>query len=175
MVDIHNTAIVHSKAELDEGVSIGAYSIIGENVKIGRNTLVGPHVVIDGWTSVGERNKIFQFASIGSIPQDLKYKGEKTTLKIGDGNIIREYVTMNPGTTGGGGITTIGNNCIIGAGSVVRGQFPDDSVIVGNPAQVIMKTSVQKMLFRQNPGLVKTNNIPKSECTRLIKKHFGIS
>ena len=71
--------------------------------------------------------------------------------------------------------TTIGNNCIIGAGSVVRGQFPDDSVIVGNPAQVIMKTSVQRLLFRQSPGLVRTNNLPKSECTRLIKKHFGIS
>jgi acetyltransferase-like isoleucine patch superfamily enzyme len=71
--------------------------------------------------------------------------------------------------------TTIGNNCIIGAGSVVRGQFPDDSVIVGNPAQVIMKTSVQKLLFRQSPGLVKTNNLSKSECTRLIKEHFGIS
>jgi len=71
--------------------------------------------------------------------------------------------------------TTIGNNCIIGAGSVVRGQFPDDSVIVGNPAQVMMKTSVQKLLFRQSPGLVRTNNLPKAECTRLIKKHFGIS
>lgn len=71
--------------------------------------------------------------------------------------------------------TTIGNNCIIGAGSVVRGQFADDSVIVGNPAQVIMKTSLQKMLFRQSPGLVGTNNLPKSECTKLIKKHFGIS
>ena len=70
--------------------------------------------------------------------------------------------------------TTIGNNCIIGAGSVVRGQFPDDSVIVGNPAKVVMKTSVQKLLYRQSPGLVKTNNIPASECTRLIKNHFGI-
>jgi len=71
--------------------------------------------------------------------------------------------------------TTIGNNCIIGAGSVVRGQFPDDSVIVGNPAKVIMKTSVQKLLYRQSPGLVKTDNLPVSECTKLIKKHFGIS
>jgi acetyltransferase-like isoleucine patch superfamily enzyme len=70
--------------------------------------------------------------------------------------------------------TTIGNNCIIGAGSVVRGHFPDNSVIVGNPAKVIMKSSVQKLLYRQSPGLVKTNNIPVEECTKLIKKHFGI-
>jgi acetyltransferase-like isoleucine patch superfamily enzyme len=71
--------------------------------------------------------------------------------------------------------TTIGNNCIIGAGSVVRGEFPDDSVIVGNPAKVIMKMSVQKMFYKQHPGLVKTNNLPVSECTKLIKKHFGIN
>ena len=70
--------------------------------------------------------------------------------------------------------TTIGNNCIIGAGSVVGGQFPDDSVIVGNPAKVIMKISVQKMLYKQHPGLVKTDNLPVSECTKLIKEHFGI-
>lgn len=70
--------------------------------------------------------------------------------------------------------TTIGDNCIVGAGSVVRGQFPDNSVIVGNPAKIIMKTSVQKLLYRQSPGLVKTNNIPRAECTRRIKKHFGI-
>ena len=71
--------------------------------------------------------------------------------------------------------TTIGNNCIIGAGSVVRGQFPDDSVIVGNPAKVIMKTSVQKLLYLQSPGLVKTNNLAISDSRKLIKKHFGIS
>jgi len=70
--------------------------------------------------------------------------------------------------------TTIGNNCIVGAGSVVRGQFPDDSVIVGNPAKVVMRTSIQKLLYRQSPGLVKTNNLPAEECTRLIKKHFGL-
>ncbi len=70
--------------------------------------------------------------------------------------------------------TTIGNNCIVGAGSVVRGQFPDDSVIVGNPAKVIMKLSVQKLLYKQSPGLVMTDNIPEGECTKLIREHFGI-
>jgi len=70
--------------------------------------------------------------------------------------------------------TTVGDNCIVGAGSVVRGQFPDNSVIVGNPAKVVMKTSMQKLLYSQSPGLVKTNNLPAAECTRLIRKHFGI-
>jgi acetyltransferase-like isoleucine patch superfamily enzyme len=70
--------------------------------------------------------------------------------------------------------TTIGDNCIVGAGSVLRGNFPENSIIAGNPAQIVSKTGVQRMLFRQSPGLVKTNNLPKSECTELIKKHFGI-
>ncbi len=70
--------------------------------------------------------------------------------------------------------TTIGNNCIVGAGSVVRGQFPDDSVIVGNPAKVIMKLSVQKLLYKQSPGLVMTDNIPEDECRKLIREHFGV-
>ena len=70
--------------------------------------------------------------------------------------------------------TTIGDNCIVGAGSVIRGQFPDNSVIVGNPAKVIMRTSIQKLLYLQSPGLVRTNNLPVEECTRLIKAHFGI-
>jgi acetyltransferase-like isoleucine patch superfamily enzyme len=70
--------------------------------------------------------------------------------------------------------TTIGNNCIVGAGSVVRGHFPDESVIVGNPAKIVMKRSVQKLLYKQSPGLVKTDNLPESECTKLIKEHFGI-
>jgi acetyltransferase-like isoleucine patch superfamily enzyme len=71
--------------------------------------------------------------------------------------------------------TTIGNNCIVGAGSVVRGHFPDDSIIVGNPAKIIMKRSIQRLLYSQSPGLVKTDNLPESECTKLIKKHFGIT
>jgi acetyltransferase-like isoleucine patch superfamily enzyme len=71
--------------------------------------------------------------------------------------------------------TTIGNDCIIGAGSVVRGEFPDGSVIFGNPAQIVMKKNVLKMIFKNSPGLVRTNNLPKSDCTRLIKEHFGIS
>ncbi|MEI6632772.1 MAG: acyl-[acyl-carrier-protein]--UDP-N-acetylglucosamine O-acyltransferase, partial [Chlamydiota bacterium] len=109
MTKIHPTAIVHPKAELAEGVEIGPYSIVGEHVCIGRGTIVGPHVVIAGRTRIGERNRIFQFASIGEVNQDLKYRGEETRLAIGDGNTIREYVTMQIGTVTGRSETTVGS------------------------------------------------------------------
>lgn len=107
---IHKTAIVHRKAQLAEDVEVGPYTIIEENVKIGRGTNIGPHVVIQGWTEIGEENQIFQFASIGAPPQHVKYRGERTRLKIGNRNIIREFVTMNPGTEDGEGVTTLGDN-----------------------------------------------------------------
>ena len=106
---IHSTAIIHEGAEIAENVQIGPYSVIGENVKIGAGTVVGPHAVIEGITEIGCDNRIFQFASIGAIPQDLKYAGEKTRLKIGDGNLIREFTTIHLGTAGGGGETVIGS------------------------------------------------------------------
>lgn len=109
-MSIHATAIVDPTAKLGSGVSIGAYSIIGADVEIGDNTWIGPHVVINGPTKIGRDNKIHQFSSIGEAPQDKKYKGEPTRLEIGDRNIIRECVTMNRGTPGGGGITRIGND-----------------------------------------------------------------
>jgi UDP-N-acetylglucosamine acyltransferase len=107
---IHKTAIAHRKAQLAGDVEVGPYTIIGENVKIGRGTRIGPHVVIQGWTEIGEENQIFQFASIGTNPQHTKYRGEQTRLKIGNRNIIREFVTMNLGTEGGEGITTLGDD-----------------------------------------------------------------
>jgi len=110
---VHKTAIVHPKAELGRNVEVGPYSILGENVKIGDGTKIGAHVVIDGWTEIGKNCRIFHFASIGEIPQDLKFKGEKSFLFIGDGNTIREYVTINRGTEGGGGKTVIGNNNLL--------------------------------------------------------------
>ena len=109
MTTIHPTSIVHPKAELADGVEIGAYSIIGEHVRIGRGTSVGPHVVVTGRTRIGERNRIFQFASIGEVNQDLKYRGEETRLVIGDDNTIREYVTMQIGTVTGRSETTVGS------------------------------------------------------------------
>jgi UDP-N-acetylglucosamine acyltransferase len=103
-------AIVSPKAEVAEGVTIGPYTVIEDDVKIGKGTWIGPHAVIKGPTTIGEGNKIFQFASIGDAPQDLKYKGEPTRLEIGDRNVFREFTTMNRGTVGGGGLTTIGSD-----------------------------------------------------------------
>ncbi len=112
-ITIHPTAIVHPKAQMAAGVQVGPYSVIGEHVVIGEGTVVGPHVVIEGRTTIGKMNRIFPFASLGSIPQDLKFKGEPSTLEIGDGNQIREYVTMNPGTEGGGMLTRVGSGNLL--------------------------------------------------------------
>jgi UDP-N-acetylglucosamine acyltransferase len=107
---IHPTAIVDAKAKIGSGVSIGAYSIVGAEVEIGDGTTIGPHVVIEGATRIGRDNRIFQFASIGAIPQDKKFGGERSELLIGDRNLIREFVTLNRGTAEGGGATRIGND-----------------------------------------------------------------
>ena len=107
---IHQTAIVDPSAVIAADVQIGAYSIIGAQVEIEAGTWIGPHVVINGPTKIGKNNRIYQFASIGEAPQDLKYKGDPTRLEIGDNNTIREYVTFNRGTVDGGGITQIGSN-----------------------------------------------------------------
>jgi len=107
---IHKTAIISETSKISDNVEIGAYSIIGPDVKIGKNTKIHSHVNIVGNTSIGSGNEIFPFCSIGTPPQDLKYKGEKNSLVIGDNNKFREYVNINPGTEQGGGITKIGNN-----------------------------------------------------------------
>lgn len=109
-MSIHPTAIVDPDARLGDGVTIGPYSIIGPGVEIGDDTWVGPHVVIKGPTVIGRENAIYQFASVGDAPQDKKYDGEPTRLEIGDRNVIRESATLNRGTTGGGGVTRIGND-----------------------------------------------------------------
>ncbi|MEA5097667.1 MAG: acyl-ACP--UDP-N-acetylglucosamine O-acyltransferase [Burkholderiaceae bacterium] len=110
MAHIHSTALVDAKAELDDSVEIGAYTIIGPNVKIGAGTKIGPHVIIDGITTIGRENTIFQFASIGGAPQDKKYAGEPTRLEIGDRNTIREFCTFNTGTVQDVGVTRLGND-----------------------------------------------------------------
>ncbi len=107
---IHATALVDSAAELDSSVSVGPYSIIGPHVKIGAGTTVGPHCVIEGHTTLGQDNRIFQFSSLGAIPQDKKYGGEPCELVIGDGNTIREFCTFNIGSPGGGGVTRVGDD-----------------------------------------------------------------
>ena len=107
---IHKTAIISETTIIEDNVEIGPYSIIGPNVKISNNTKIHSHVNIVGNTSIGSGNEIFPFASIGTPPQDLKYKGEKNSLIIGNNNKFREYVNINPGTQQGGGVTKIGNN-----------------------------------------------------------------
>jgi UDP-N-acetylglucosamine acyltransferase len=108
--EIHPTAIVESKAEIDEDVIIGAYCIIGEDARIKKGTKLISNVIIEGNTEIGENCTIYPFTSIGLPPQDLKYKGEKTGLTIGNNNIIREYITIHRASVGGNGITTIGDN-----------------------------------------------------------------
>ena len=161
---IHETAIVHPEAQVEKGVEIGPYSIIDEHVKIGRGTVVGPHVVIKGWTEIGRDNRIFQFTSIGEINQDLKYKGGETYLKIGDRNTIREYVTMQIGTEGGGCLTKVGNDnlfmnyshvahdCIIGNGCLMANGATlgghitiDDGAIIGGMVGVHQFCRVGRM------------------------------
>jgi UDP-N-acetylglucosamine acyltransferase len=110
---IHSTAIVSSKAEIDANVEIGAYTVIGDNVTIGSGTVVGPHVVIDPFVSIGRNCRIFQYAALGAIPQDLKFGGETSYVKIGSGCIIREFVTIHRGTKLGVGVTEVGEECLL--------------------------------------------------------------
>ena len=130
---IHKTAIIDPKAKISSSVSIGAFTVIGPNVEIGENTIIQSHVSIIGNTKVGKNNKIYPFASIGNDPQDLKFDGEVTKLEIGDNNKIREYVTINPGTKGGGGLTKIGNNCLFMVSShIAHDCLVEDNVILAN-------------------------------------------
>jgi UDP-N-acetylglucosamine acyltransferase len=132
---IHEKAIVHPRARIDESVEVGPFSVIGENVTIGENTWIGPHVVITGWTTIGKNCKIFQFSSIGEAPQDLKFKGEKSHVIIGDDNVIREFVTINRATTHGGGKTVLGNgNFIMAYAHVAHDCLIGDNVIMSNAA-----------------------------------------
>lgn len=109
---IHPTAIIAANAKIGENVSIGAYCVIGDNVELDRNVTLKSHVVIEGQTKVGEGTTIYPFASIGHKPQDLKFQGEASRVIIGKNNDIREYVTISPGTKGGGLETVIGDNCL---------------------------------------------------------------
>jgi UDP-N-acetylglucosamine acyltransferase len=110
---IHPTAIIHPEARLDPSVEVGPWCTIGAHVSIGKGSRLLSHVVVDGWTTVGEGNTIFPFAVLGAVPQDLKYKGEPTRLEIGNGNTIRESVTLNLGTVQGGGVTRIGDGNLL--------------------------------------------------------------
>ena len=109
---IDKTAIIDNNAKIHSTAKIGPFTVIGPNVEIGENVTIHSHVNISGNTKIGKGNTFYPFASIGNDPQDLKFNGEKTLLEIGDNNRFREYVTVNPGTSSGGGLTKIGNNCL---------------------------------------------------------------
>ena len=131
---IHHTAIINPAATVADGVTIGPYSIIGPEVKLAANVKLHSHVVIDGNTSIGEGSEIFPFASIGTAPQDKKFKGEHSRLEIGKRNSIREHVTINPGTEGGGLVTKICDDCLIMIGAHVAHdcQIGNHVILVNN-------------------------------------------
>ncbi len=134
---IHKTAIIDSKAKISSKVEIGAYSIIGPNVEIGEGSSIQSHVNITGHTIIGKNNKLYPFSSIGSDPQDMKFKGEKTKLTIGNDNVIREYVTINPGTIQGGGTTKVGNNNLIMIGAhIAHDCLIGNNVVIANSAAI---------------------------------------
>ena len=140
MPTIAETAVISSDATLAPDVSVGPYAVIGSHVTIGAGSVIGPHLRIEGPATIGERNRFFGQASIGTEPQDLKFKGERTELRIGNDNVFREFVTVNRGTVGGGGITTIGSNnffmayshvahdCHIGDGTI----FANNATLAGH-------------------------------------------
>ena len=161
---IHSTSIIDPKANISPKADIGAYTIIGPNVLIQDNVKIHAQVNISGNTIIGEGTEIYPFASIGNDPQDLKFNGEETKLTIGKNNKIREYVTINPGTVGGGGQTTIGDNCLfmisshiahdcfVGNNVIIANNVPlgghahiEDNVIIGGNSAVQQFTRIGKM------------------------------
>ncbi len=141
---IHKTAIVDTKAKISDNVQIGPYCIIGSEVEIGTNTVIHSHVNVVGNTKIGKNNQIYPFSSIGTPPQDLKYKGEKNSLIIGDNNKFREYVNINPGTEQGGGTTRIGdNNLFMVYCHVAHDCIISNNIVLANNVQVGGHVTIQ--------------------------------
>jgi UDP-N-acetylglucosamine acyltransferase len=175
---IHPTASIAPDAELADGVEVGAYAVIGAGVVIGPNTSVGPHAVVQGPTRIGAGNRIFQFASVGSAPQDKKYRGEPTRLEIGDRNVIRECVTLNRGTVQDQGLTSIGsdnlfmayvhvahdchigNHCVLANNATLGGHVRlADWVIMGGLSAIHQFCKVGAHAFVANNAAV-TRDVP---------------
>jgi UDP-N-acetylglucosamine acyltransferase len=134
---IHSTAVIAPGAQIDSSVSIGPYTVIGPHVRIGAGTTIGPHCVIEGHTTIGRDNRIFQFASLGAVPQDKKYAGEPCELVIGDRNTIREFTTFNIGSPGGGGVTRIGDdNWLMAYVHIAHDCIVGNHTIFANNAQL---------------------------------------
>jgi len=161
---IHNSSVIDSKAKIGKNTKIGPFCYIGPEVELGENVELISSVHIEGSTRIGKGTKIFPYASIGTDPQDLKFNNEKNSISIGENNIIREYVTINPGTVGGGSITTIGNNCLfmisshvahdctIGNDVIIANNVPlgghvtiEDSVVIGGNSAVQQFTRIGRL------------------------------
>ena len=161
---IHNSSVISKKAKIGKDVKIGPYCNVGDNVELEENVELISNIHIEGNTKVGKGTKIFPFASIGTAPQDLKYNNEPTNLIIGQNNTIREYVTINPGTEGGGGKTIIGNNCLfmisshiahdcrVGNDVIIANNVPlgghvtiEDSVVIGGNSAVQQYTRIGRL------------------------------
>ena len=190
---IHPAAIVDKKAKLADDVEVGPYALIGPNVEIGKSVTIAGHAVLDGYTVIGEGTRIFTGAVIGSAPQDLKYKGKKSFLKIGKNNIIREYVTINLGTKEGS-VTSIGdgnllmayshvahdcrvgNNCVIANLGTLAGHVTiEDRVIMGGLAAVHQFTRVGKMAIIGGCSKVVQDIPPFSTCDGNPAKVYGLN
>jgi UDP-N-acetylglucosamine acyltransferase len=143
MRNIHPTAIIGAGAVIPASAEIGAYCVVGGNVKLGEGVVLKSHIVLDGITTIGEGTKIYPFASVGTEPQDKKYHGERSELVIGKNNVIREHVTINPGTEGGGNITRIGDNCLLMVGvHIAHDCIVGNDVILANNATLAGHVSV---------------------------------
>ncbi len=135
MAKIHPTAVIDKCAELDPDVVVGPYCVVGPGVKIGTGTVLDAHVNIERWTIIGEGNRFSSFNSVGTNPQDLKYRGEETWLRIGNRNVFREFSTLNRGTLGGGGCTSIGDdNLFMAYSHVAHDSHMGSSIIMANAA-----------------------------------------
>lgn len=191
---IHPTAIIDSTARIASDVTIGAYSVIGAEVEIGEGTWIGPHVVIQGPTKIGKHNQIFQFASLGDVPQDKKFKGEKTFLEIGDRNVIRECVTMNRGTVQDKSITRVGNDnlfmayvhiahdCIVGNHNIFANNASlaghvviDDHVILSGFSGVFQFCRMGSHSFAAMGALVGKDVPPFVKVAEYYAKPFGLN
>lgn len=190
---IHPTAIIDKKAQISDEVKVGPYAIIGANVKIGKGTQIGAFCVLDGHTEIGKNCKISSSAVIGSIPQDLKFKGEKTSLKIGDNNIIREFVTINTGTAEGGKTSIgdnnlfmayghvahdckVGSNCIIANNGTLAGFVTlEDRAVIGGLVAVHQYTRIGTLSIIGGCSKVVQDVPPYSTCDGHPAKVYGLN
>lgn len=192
-MSIHQTAIISPKAKLADSVSVGAFSVISDNVVIGADTKIGSHCVIEGNTTIGKGCEIFTGAVVGSRPQDLKFKGEKVFLEIGDNNIIREYCTLNPGTQDGGK-TVVGNNnllmayshiahdCVVGNGCVLANNCTlaghvtiEDKAVVGGIVAIHQFVRIGKLSIIGGCSKVVQDIPPFSTCDGHPARVYGLN